>query len=83
MTEAKTEGSVNVEATGTATSQSTATETNKDSGSSGTPVGAIAGGTVGGVAALAIIGRSSVFLPPPKEEEQSFKFIKIPTSTWR
>ncbi|EWG49361.1 hypothetical protein FVEG_08916 [Fusarium verticillioides 7600] len=58
MTEAQTEGSVNVEATGTgtATSKTAATETNRDRGSSGTPVGAIAGGTVGGVAALALIG---------------------------
>ncbi|KAG5762780.1 hypothetical protein H9Q72_009109 [Fusarium xylarioides] len=55
-TEAQTEGSVNAEATGTATSQTIATEINRDSGSSGTPVGAIAGGTVGGIAALALIG---------------------------
>lgn len=57
MTEAKTEGSVNTEATGTATSQSAATETNKDSGSSGTPVGAIAGGTVGGAAVFFFLRR--------------------------
>ncbi|CCT69294.1 uncharacterized protein FFUJ_07861 [Fusarium fujikuroi IMI 58289] len=61
MTEAQTERSVNAEATGTATSQSAATETNKDSGSSGTPVGAIAGGTVGGAAALALIGVAVFF----------------------
>ncbi|PCD35767.1 hypothetical protein AU210_008326 [Fusarium oxysporum f. sp. radicis-cucumerinum] len=71
MTEAKTEGSVNVEATGTATSQSAATETNKDSGSSGTPVSATAGGTVGGVAGLAIIGVAVFFFLCRKKKSKA------------
>ncbi|KAF5248329.1 hypothetical protein FANTH_5958 [Fusarium anthophilum] len=71
MTEAQTERSVNAEATGTATSQSTATETNRDSGSSGTPVGAIAGGTVGGVAALAIVGLVVFFFLRRKKKSKA------------
>ncbi|KAF4439811.1 hypothetical protein F53441_12481 [Fusarium austroafricanum] len=50
-------------------SEATASETSNDSGSSKTPVGAIAGGTVGGVAALALLGVAIFFFLRRKKKQ--------------